>query len=60
MQLDIKAVYFNAPLDKDIYVTIPPGDVNFGKRILASKKSFIWLETIRSSMEHPLYKPSQK
>ena len=31
MQLDIKAAYLNAPLDKNIYVNIFPGDVNFGK-----------------------------
>ena len=29
-QLDIKAAYLNAPLDKDIYVSIPQGDSNFG------------------------------
>jgi len=26
LQLDIKAAYLNAVLDKDIYVSIPPGD----------------------------------
>ena len=31
MQLDIKADYLNASLDKNIYVNIPPEDVNFGK-----------------------------
>jgi len=31
MQLDIKAAYLNADLDKDIYTTIPPGDPNYGK-----------------------------
>jgi len=31
IQLDIKAAYLNAQLDKDIYTTIPPGDPNFGK-----------------------------
>ena len=30
-QLDIKAAYFNAPLDTDIYTTIPLGDTNFGR-----------------------------
>ena len=30
-QLDIKAAYLNADLDKDIYTTIPPGDTNFGR-----------------------------
>jgi len=29
-QLDIKAAYLNAPLDTDIYTTIPLGDSNFG------------------------------
>jgi len=31
IQLDIKAAYLNAHLDKDIYTTIPPGDPNFEK-----------------------------
>jgi hypothetical protein len=35
MQLDIKAAYLNAPLDKEIYINIPPGDKNFGKGLLA-------------------------
>ena len=30
-QLDIKAAYLNAKLDKDIYVIIPQGDKNYGK-----------------------------
>jgi len=30
-QLDIKAAYLNATLDREIYVTIPPGDTNFGR-----------------------------
>jgi len=30
-QLDIKAAYLNAPLDRDIYTTIPKGDSNFGR-----------------------------
>eukprot|EP00833_Pecoramyces_ruminatium_P001431 jgi/Orpsp1_1/1175463/evm.model.c7180000054002.1 len=30
-QLDIKAAYLNANLDKEIYTTIPPGDTNFGR-----------------------------
>ena len=30
-QIDIKAAYLNADLDYDIYVTIPPGDTNFGR-----------------------------
>jgi len=31
LQLDTKATYLHADLDKDIYITIPPGDPNFGK-----------------------------
>ena len=31
LQLDIKSAYLNAPLDKEIYTTIPIGDPNFGK-----------------------------
>jgi len=31
MQFDIKITYLNAPLDKNIFVTIPFGDINFGK-----------------------------
>jgi len=30
-QLDIKAAYLNAKLDKDIFVNIPQGDKNYGK-----------------------------
>ena len=30
-QLDIKAAYLNADLDKTIYVNIPPGDINYKK-----------------------------
>jgi len=30
MQLDIKAAYLNAPLEEEIYVSIPLGDKNFG------------------------------
>ena len=31
LQLDIKAAYLHADLDRDIYTTIPPGDPNYGK-----------------------------
>jgi len=31
MQLDIKAAYLNAPIDKEIYLTIPPGAPNYGR-----------------------------
>jgi len=30
-QLDIKAAYLNADLDKEIFMSIPPGDPNFGR-----------------------------
>ena len=30
-QLDIKAAYLNADLDKEIYMSIPTGDPNFGR-----------------------------
>jgi len=30
-QLDIKAAYLNADLDKEIYMSMPPGDPNFGR-----------------------------
>jgi len=39
-QLDIKAAYLNAKLDKDIYVTIPQGDKNYGKGFWKLKKLF--------------------
>jgi len=38
-QLDIKADYLNAELDKEIYATIPPGDSNFGRRYWQLKKA---------------------
>ena len=44
MQLDIKAAYLNAPLDKNIYVTIPPGDVNFGKGYWLLRKALYGLK----------------
>jgi hypothetical protein len=34
MQLDIKAVYLNAPLDKQLYITIRPSDKKILTRIL--------------------------
>jgi len=39
MQLDIKAAYLNAPLDKQLYVTIPPGDKTFGQGYRLLKKA---------------------
>ena len=39
-QLDIKAAYLNADLDHDIYVTIPPGDTNFGKGYWKLNKAY--------------------
>ena len=55
-QLDIKAAYLNAKLDKNIYVTIPQGDSNHGKgfwklnrALYGLKQSGIqWNETITS------------
>jgi len=38
MQLDIKTAYLNAPLYKQQYVTIPPGDKNFGQGYWLLKK----------------------
>ena len=35
MQLDIKTTYLNVPLDKEIYISIPPGNI-FWKRLLSS------------------------
>jgi len=43
MQLDIKAAYLNAPLDNQLYVTIPPGGKNiFGQGYWLLKKDFVW------------------
>lgn len=55
-QLDIKAAYLNAKLDKDIYVTIPQGDRNYGKGYWKLNKALYcfkqsgrqWNETITS------------
>ena len=44
MQLDIKAAYLNAPLDKDIYIPVPPGDNNFGKGYWLLKKALYGLK----------------
>ncbi len=54
-QLDIKAAYLNAPLDKDIYTTIPKGDINFERGYWKLNKALYglkqsgrqWYETIR-------------
>ena len=42
-QLDIKAAYLNAELDKEIYATIPPGDSNFGRGYWLLKKALYGL-----------------
>jgi len=44
MQLDIKAAYLNAALDKNIYVNIPPGDINFGKGFWLLNKALYGLK----------------
>jgi hypothetical protein len=54
-QLDIKAAYLNAPLDKDIYTTIPKGDTRFGRGYWKLNKALYglkqsgrqWYNTIR-------------
>ena len=43
-QLDIKAAYLNAPLDKEIYTTIPPGDPNHNKGFWRLKKALYGLK----------------
>jgi len=43
-QLDIKAVYFNAPLDREIYTTIPPGDHNYKKGFWRLKRALYGLK----------------
>ena len=43
-QLDIKAAYLNAPLDKEVYVSIPIGDKNYGKGYWLLKKSLYGLK----------------
>ena len=55
-QLDIKAAYLNANLDKVIYTTIPPGDANYKKGFWRLNKALYglkqsgrqWYETISS------------
>ena len=44
MQLDIKAAYLNAPLDKRIFIPVPPGDKNFGKGFWLLNKSLYGLK----------------
>jgi len=43
-QLYIKADYINADLDKNIYVFIPPGDVNYKKGFLLLNKTLFGLK----------------
>ena len=58
-QLDIKAAYLNANLDKDIYVAISPGDQNYNKGFLKLNKALYglkqsgrqWNETITSFLK---------
>jgi len=53
-QLEVKAAYLNANLDKDIYTTIPPGDKNYKKGFWKLNKALYglrqsgrqWFETI--------------
>jgi len=44
LQLDIKAAYLNAPLDMEIYTTIPPGDKNYKKGFWRLKKALYGLK----------------
>jgi len=39
-----KAAYLNAPLVKDIYVIIPPSDINFGKGYWLLRKALYSLK----------------
>ena len=43
-QLDIKSAYLNAPLDEEIFTTIPPGDPNYNKGFWRLKKAFYGLK----------------
>jgi len=43
-QLYIKADYINADLDKNIYVFLPPGDVNYKKGFLLLNKTLFGLK----------------
>ena len=64
-QLDIKAAYLNAPLDKDIYTNIPLGDSNFGggywklnKALYGLKQSGRqWNKTIDKFLRKNNFKP---
>eukprot|EP00833_Pecoramyces_ruminatium_P006298 jgi/Orpsp1_1/1180330/evm.model.c7180000072966.1 len=59
-QLDIKSAYLNAPLDKDIYTTIPEGDEYFGKGYWLLNKALYglkqsgrqWFKTISSFLRN--------
>jgi len=43
-QLDIQAAYLNAPIDKEVYVTIPKGDANYGNGFWLLQKSLYGLK----------------
>jgi len=43
-QLNIKAAYLNADLDREIYATIPPEDTNFGKGFWKLNKALYGLK----------------
>ena len=64
-QLDIKADYLNAPLDTDIYTSIPIGDSNFGGGFWKMNKALYglkqsgrqWNKTIDSFLRKNNFKP---
>jgi len=42
MQFHIKAAFLNYPLDKEICINIPLGDMNFGKGYWHLNKALLW------------------
>eukprot|EP00833_Pecoramyces_ruminatium_P003607 jgi/Orpsp1_1/1177639/evm.model.c7180000062253.1 len=55
-QLDIKAAYLNAPLDYEIYTTIPPGDPNYGKGFWRLNKALYGLKQSGRQWNHMITK----
>jgi len=56
LQLDIKSAYLNAPLDREIYTTIPIGDPNFGKGYWKLHKALYGLKQLGRQWNQTIFK----